>query len=133
MADTDIEMTTLIARALYIRRRGLEEDIAGAALAVLRTNTMTGVHDDDLALDEARGALNEIMALTVADMPPPTDLTHVLIETIVQRPDLPPATQAQVWQEIGINPHRGRGYMSRQAHALDWPIWYALREKALST
>lgn len=122
---------TNLARAMKVRALSQDgdADVFGAALAVLRGDAMTGALDDQIDMDAARVTYDEIMALTVADMPPSTDLVRTLIETVSQREG--GISAAMVWRSIGVNPNRGRDFMSRQAHAVDWPIWYTLREAAL--
>lgn len=120
-----------LARALIIRALSKDqpEDTIGAALAVLRADAMTGAHDDHPAARGAETVLADIMALTPDDMPPPTDLVSILLETLSQR--LGGVSRADAWRSIGINPNRGRGLLGRNAEAIDWPIWYTLREAAI--
>lgn len=129
-------MSTLtpIGRALIIRRRadaahrgGRELD--GAALAFLRSDVLTGAHDSDPATGDEAAKLAEIASITRHDMPPPIDLVSLLLETASQR--LGGLTRAQVWRTVGVNPNRGRGLLSRNAGALDWPLWFTLHDLAL--
>jgi hypothetical protein len=122
---------TYLRHALAVRALSRDgEDIYGSALTVIRADAADGVHDDVIGEREARGVYDEIMAVGVADMPPPTDLVAILLETLGQR--LGGASHGMAWQHIGINPNRGRGLLGRNAHAVDWPIWYTLREAALN-
>lgn len=120
-----------LARALVVRAIAgdRDDDLVGAGLSVLRADVMVGVHDDRLDLDAARIIHDEIMTVTGDDMPPSTDLVAILLETLSQR--LGGVSRADCWRSIGVNPNRGRGLLGRNAHALDWPIWYTLREAAL--
>lgn len=125
-------MTDHLARALVIRAisQDQSEETVGAALAVLRGDTMIGAHDDHPAARHADGIRDEIMAVTIADMPPSSDLVAILLETLSQR--LGGVSRADAWRAIGVNPNRGRGLLGRNAQAVDWPIWYTLRETALA-
>lgn len=40
-------------------------------------------------------------------------------------------SRADAWRHIGITPDRGRSLQARNAHSLDWPIWFTLRHAAL--
>lgn len=123
---------THLSRALTVRAISRDEPEyanAGAALAVLRSDVYTGSHADHPAAASAQAIYDEIMDLTVADMPPSTDLVAILLETLAQR--LGGGSWAMAWHSIGIKPSRGRDLLTRSAHALDWPIWYTLREAAL--
>ena len=123
---------TNLTRALAVRaisRAEPESPIIGAPLAVLRADALIGMHDDHPATAGAQAIYDEIMAVTVADMPPSTDLVAILLETASQR--LGGVGWGPVWQSIGINPNRGRDLLARNSRALDWPIWYTLRAAAL--
>ena len=125
-------MSTLspLARALIIREIGehAAEPLNGAALAVLRSDTLTGSHDDHQAGADEDRARDAIMAIGADDMPPPTHLVSLLLETASQREGGIP--RAAVWRAIGIKPNRGRDLLARNAQAVDWPIWFTLREFA---
>lgn len=120
-----------LARALIIRAIGAQtaEHLNGAALAVLRGDTLIGTHDGHPAAESEPAARAAIMAVTVDDMPPPTDMVSLLLESASQR--LGGIGRGQVWQSIGINANRGRDLLARNAGAVDWPIWYTLRAAAL--
>ncbi|WP_186395020.1 hypothetical protein [Stappia sp. TSB10GB4] len=123
---------THLSQALVIRaisRPDGKTIMNGAALAVLRAGTLTGLHDDHPAAAGAKEIRRDIMALTVADMPPPTDLVAILLETLSQR--LGGLGHAAAWRSIGINPNRGRDLLARYSRAVDWPIWKTLRDAAL--
>jgi hypothetical protein len=128
------DITHHLARAIQVRAlsRDGDHDAVGHVLATLRGDVKLGVHDEVIDHGAAAVAYRDIMRLSRHDMPPPTDLVRTLIETVIIRDDILPSTASQVWQEIGINPNRGRGLMGRNAGALDWPIWFTLRELALS-
>lgn len=121
-----------LSRALIVRAisRADDEHMSGAALAVLRSDVLVGVHEDHPAGRNARTIYDEIMGVTIEDMPPSTDLVAILLETLAQR--LGGVSWAMAWQSIGIKPSRGRDLLTRSAQALDWPIWYTLREAALA-
>lgn len=123
---------THLAHALTVRALSRSEPAyahAGAALAVLRGDVYTGCYPDHPAAGHAQTIYDEIMAVGMADMPPSTDLVAILLETLAQRLD--GLSWAAAWQSIGIKPSRGRDLLTRSAQALDWPIWYTLREAAL--
>lgn len=122
---------THLARALVIRSisSGGDEHMNGARLAVLRADALIGSHDDHPATRDAQTAYDRIMAVKAGDMPADPDMIGVLLETLSQR--LGGVSRADCWREIGVNPHRGRDLLSRNAHALDWPIFFTLRETAL--
>lgn len=124
---------TALSRALVVRAISQEqpEDAVGAALAVLRGDVMMGVHDEHPAARSADAVMTSIMALTVSDMPPPTDLVAILLETASQRHG--GISRAMVWTSIGVNANRGRDLLARNAGAVDWPIWYTVREAALGS
>jgi len=124
-------MTSLLAQALVIRElRGDEHtSINGAALAALRSDVLTGDHADHPAIHDAATVRDQIYAIVMADMPPPTDLVAILLETLSQR--LGGVGHAAAWRSIGINPNRGRDLLARNAKAVDWPIWKTLRDAAL--
>lgn len=120
-----------LARALAVRAitREQPDETIGAALAVLRADAMTGVHDHHPAASGADTIRADIMSLSVPDMPPPSDLVAILLETISQRHG--GISRGMVWRSIGVNPHRGRDLLTRSASTVDWPLWYTLREAAL--
>lgn len=123
---------THLKHALAVRaisRAAPENPIVGAPLAVLRADARIGVHDDHPAAGNATAVYDEIMAITVDDMPASTDLVAILLETAVQRHN---DSWAGQWRAIGINPNRGRDFMTRRAQAIDWPIWFTLRHRALA-
>lgn len=127
-------MADFLAQALVIRemRGGPDGDDAlmnGAALAVLRADVLTGSHDDHPAAMSVPDIEQRIMGLGVADMPPPTDYVAILLETLSQR--LGGLGHATAWRSIGVNPNRGRDLLSRNARAVDWPVWKTLRDAAL--
>lgn len=122
-----------IGQALVIRQLRMSGDgppMNGAALAVLRADVLTGEHAEHPAGLEARLMMERIMALGVDDMPPPTDLVGLLVETLSQR--LGGHGHAAAWRSIGINPNRGRDLLARSAGNVNWPIWKTLRDAALS-
>jgi hypothetical protein len=98
---------------------------------VLRGDVYTGHYGDHPAASGAQAIYDEIMAVHVADVPPSTDLVAILLETLAQR--LGGVSWAMAWQSIGVKTSRGRDLLTRSAQALDWPIWYTLREAALRT
>ncbi|WP_337186562.1 hypothetical protein [Phenylobacterium sp.] len=121
-----------LAQALVVRELRGGADTApanGAALAVIRADVLIGAHDDHPAAADAELIRRRIMSLGVADMPPPTDLVAILIETLSQR--LGGLGHGPAWRSIGVNPNRGRDLLARSAQAVDWPIWFTLREAAL--
>ena len=121
-----------LCQALVIRaisRADGETILNGAALTALRSDVLTGSHDDHPAAGGADEICRDIMALTIADMPPPTDLVAILLETLSQR--LGGVGHAAAWRSIGINPNRGRDLLARSSRAVDWPIWKTLRDAAL--
>jgi hypothetical protein len=118
-----------LARALLVLGRKTSEEMNGAALAVLRMDAMTGVHDAELDHEAAASMRAVLMGLTAADMPPSTDLVWIMLETASQR--LGGISRAMVWHAIGIKEGRGRDLLARNASAVDWPIWYTLRKLAL--
>ena len=124
-------MTSLLAQALVIRElRGDEHtSINGAALAALRSDVLTGDHADHPAIHDAATVRDQIYAIVMADMPPPTDLVAILLETLSQR--LGGVGHAAAWRSRGINTTRGRDLLARNAKAVDWPIWKTLRDAAL--
>lgn len=126
MIDTHLSQA-LVIRA--ISRADGETVLNGAALAVLRADALTGSHADHPAAAGADEIRRDIMALTVADMPPPTDLVAILLETLSQR--LGGLGHAAAWRSIGINPNRGRDLLARSSRAVDWPVWKTLRDAAL--
>lgn len=122
---------THLAHALTVLAisRAAPEDHVGHMLAVLRSDTMIGANDGHVASSNAAAVYDDIMSLGLDDMPPPTDIVAVLLETVSQRRG--GISRASVWRSIGINPNRGRDLMARSASAVDWPIWYTLRQAAL--
>ena len=71
----------------------------------------------------------QIMSKTVASMPPPTNLVELLLEMIVLQVD--GRNNETAWAAIGIKQDRGKGLLSKNARAVDWPIWKTLRDEAL--
>ena len=129
MTDTHPLAQALVIRAMS--RADGESLMNGAALAVLRSDVLTGTHADHPAAGGADEIFRDIMALTIADMPPPTDLVAILLETLSQR--LGGVGHGAAWRSIGINPNRGRDLLARSSRAVDWPIWKTLRDAALLT
>jgi hypothetical protein len=122
----------VLRQALAIRaisRAEPETPMVGHALAVLRGDALIGVHDDHPATSGADEIQRDIMALGIADMPPPTDLVAILLETLSQR--LGGVGHAAAWRSIGVNPNRGRDLLARSSRNVDWPIWKTLRDAAL--
>lgn len=125
---TEHDTLITLARACYVRQQALEDVTHGAALAVLRGNVFAGMHDEDLDLNAARQAMNEIYALQVADMPAHADLIALLLECIAIR--IGGLSRAAAWQSIGIKHNTGRDILAGRSRC-DWPIWFTLREAAL--
>lgn len=121
-----------LSRALAIRAisNDGDETMNGAALAVLRADALIGAHDDHPAAREAQAARDRLMALTPAEMPADPDMVGLLLETLSQR--LGGVSRADCWRHIGVNPNRGRDLLTRNANALDWPIFFTLRSAALA-
>lgn len=126
--ENDHLSQALVVRA--ISRADGETVMNGAALVALRANVRAGSHADHPAAAGADEIRRDIMALNVADMPPPTDLVAILLETLSQR--LGGLGHAAAWRSIGINPNRGRDLLARSSRAVDWPIWKTLRDAALA-
>jgi len=114
-----------LARALLIRAA----DMSGAALAVLRADTMTGNHDGQIDAGAAKTARSRLLAYTPETMPPATDDLSLLLETASQR--LGGISRNHVWQAIGLTSSRGRDLLARNARAVGWDTWFALRELAI--
>lgn len=129
MIDLSPLAQALVIRELRGGRDGDDMAMNGAALAVLRADVLTGTHPDHPAAAAAPMIEDRIMALGIADMPPPTDLVAILIETLSQR--LGGVGHAGAWRSIGVTPSRGRDLMARNARAVDWPTWKTLRDAAL--
>lgn len=122
-----------LAQALIIRAIARPDDqrsLNGAALTALRNSVAAGEHADHPAAENAEALRKEIMSLTIADMPPPTDLVATLLETLSQR--LGACGHNAAWAAIGIKGNRGRDLLARSASAVDWPIWKTLRDAALA-
>lgn len=118
-----------VARALIYGQR---EDSAtpGAGKATLRREIMA--HPHPLSVIATLGASQAIVRLEAAgieDMPPDTSDVILLLDTIAFRHGY--VSRADAWRHIGITPDRGRSLQARNAHSLDWPIWFTLRHAAL--
>ena len=122
---------THISRALAIRAisRGSDEAMNGAALATVRADALGGEYDREPATQFARETYDRLMATTPAEMPADPDDVAILLETLSQR--LGGVSRAMAWRSIGINPNRGRDLLTRNASALDWPIFFTLRAAAI--
>ena len=123
-------MTDSLRQALIIQ--ALKEEsgpINGAALAVLRAEVLTGRHDE-VATADPEIERDRLMAIELEAMPPETDDVALLLETLSQR--LGGLGYAAAWRSVGVNPNRGRGFLARNAAAVDWPIWKTLRDAALA-
>lgn len=122
-----------IARALAIQdisRREGETDRIGAALAVLRADALTGAYDDHPACASAEAERARLLAISARDMPPTPDDLALLLEAASQK--LGAVSYGAVWESIGVTRHRGRNFLSARGRgAIDWPIWFTLREAAL--
>lgn len=122
---------THLSRALAIRAisHGSDEQMNGAALAVVRADALIGEYDREPATQFAQETYDRLMATTPAEMPADPDDIAILLEAMSQR--LGGVSRAMVWRSIGINPNRGRDLLARNASALDWPIFFTLRSAAL--
>lgn len=123
-------MSNSLKQALIIRALKEEEGgpIGGAALAVLRGDVLTGYYDEVATSDEAVER-DRLMAIELDAMPPETDDVALLLETLSQR--LGGLGFAAAWRSIGVNPNRGRDFLTRNPRGVDWPIWKTLRDAAL--
>lgn len=117
-----------LARALAVRAL-VTAGVGGAALGGVRQQALQGALDGHPATGDETLMLRRLLAVDVADMPPPTDLVGVLLEAASQR--LGGAPRAEVWRAIGVHPDRGRDLLARHAKSVDWPLWYTLRDLAL--
>ena len=121
-----------VARALIYGQR---EDSAtpGAGKASLRREIMVqqpGVFGLGFPpADMIDKTIARIMAAGIEDMPPDTSDVILLLDTIAFRHGY--TSRADAWRHIGITPNRGRDLQARNAHSLDWPIWFTLRHAAL--
>lgn len=114
-----------IARA--IAYRALSPTRApGRAQAELRSTIMLAPAS---VTDEAMQAWKRITGITVDGMPPDPDDVSLLIDAIAMRHGF--TDRASAWRACGINPNRGRDLLSRQAHSVDWPIWFTIRHTAI--
>ncbi len=121
-----------VGRALAIQEisRHDGEGRVGAALAVLRGDALTGALDEHPAIARADSERARLMAIEAGDMPPSLDDLALLLEIASQR--LGGVSHAMVWASIGIGRDRGRNFLSpRGIGAVDWPIWFTLREAAI--
>lgn len=114
-----------LARALAYRALA-HTRAPGRAQAELRTTIMQFPAS---VTDEAMQAWRRITAVTVDDMPPPIDDVSLLIDAIAMRHGL--TNRADAWRMCGIHPDKGRELLSRQAHSVDWPIWFTIRHTAI--
>ena len=95
----------------------------------LRAQVLEGDYPNHPAAADAGQVLECIRFIDVDDMPPPPELTAILIEALSQR--LGGVGYDKAWRSIGINPASGRDLLRRQARAVTWPVWRTLRDAAL--
>ena len=123
---------TAMALALAFRAQK-DEHAPGSALAVLRTS-LAAQADELLAagekLAEAAEEIARLRRVDLNDMPPDTDDVVLLLDALTFR--IGATARADAWRHIGVTPNRGREFLARNAQAVDWPIWYTLRQHALA-
>lgn len=73
--------------------------------------------------------VSRLMAVTIEDMPPAIDDLAMLLDIAAFRRGI--VSRAEVWRRCGIKPARGKDLLARNASAIDWPIWYTVRQFAL--
>ncbi|MGI9522027.1 MAG: hypothetical protein ACR2PG_10300, partial [Hyphomicrobiaceae bacterium] len=121
-----------LGRAHWVQQKCSEADdrVTSNELRQFRSRAASGEADKQLDSAEIEALHANVMALTVEDMAPETHLVRLLAETFIQRQG-GQSSMATVWRSIGVNPDHGRKWLSSEAQALDWPVWYTLREAAL--
>ena len=118
-----------VARALIYGQR---EDSAtpGAGKATLRREIMAAP-EPRLGSTDALQIIRRLESAGIEDMPPETSDVILLLDTIAFRHGY--TSRADAWRHIGITSDRGRSLQARNAHSLDWPIWFCLRHAALGS
>ncbi len=120
----------LAALARALAYQALKDGEApGRAQAALRERIMGNAKILDVVPPRVEEAYRRIMAITMDDMPPDTDDVALLLDTLAMR--IGATTRADAWRFIGINPNRGRDLLARNAGAVDWPVWFTMRQAAL--
>ena len=116
------------ARAALAFRHWLGNSGTSGAAAVKRRKQLIEMDwDADTDTKPALIALGSIAAQE--EMPPPTDLVSLTIDIVAFR--IEATGRAEAWRSIGIQPNTGRDLMARNAGAVHWPTWAALRGAAL--
>lgn len=121
-------MTAAVHIAKALAYQGQKDTVApGEAQAALRRRIMADPAPSIPTI--AADTLKRLMAVSIEDMPAPADDLALLIDTICMRHGL--SSRAEAWRSVGINPNRGRELFARNAGAIDWPIWFTVRQAAL--
>ena len=103
-------------------------DLVGAPLTKLRHDVAEGHYDRHPEIGTSEDVHRAVMSLGIADMSPDSDTVSLLLETLAAKHQ---CSRGQAWKLIGIGSKRGRDLLSRNAHAVDWPIFKTLRDAAL--
>lgn len=120
----------LAALARALAYQALKDGEApGRAQAALRERILGNTRILDVVPPRVEEAHRRLMAVMQDDMPPGTDDVALLLDTLAMR--IGATSRADAWRHIGINPHRGRDLLARRADAVDWPVWYTMRQAAL--